>query len=166
MEAVVQETRDGGMQVHDLITVELIRDGQVIQTVSADTITATGRDGICQRVGRTTPGTLYGSGYNYFMVGTSQTVPSTSQTNLIQPISGKLFGSRLLGSYSHPVGSNYFTVYRTVGPGTCTGNWYESGLFAYARIAAGGPMLNRGTFSLVSKSAADSARMTHKIQFT
>jgi hypothetical protein len=151
----------------DHITVELIGpDGLVKRTVSADRVTTVGVDGICDRVGRTTAGTAFASGYQYFLVGTSAQAPAAGNTGLIGPISGKCLGSRLQGSYAHPAGSNYFRVYRTVGPGTCTGNWYESGLFNYARIAAGGKMLNRGTFALVSKTAADSARMTHQIQFT
>lgn len=161
-----QETRNE-IKVKNEITVELFnREGTLLKTVSADRITTVGIDGICDRVGRSTPGTAFGSGYQYLMVGTSAAAPAAGNTNLGVPISGKLFGSRLQGSFTHPAGSNYFSVARTFGVGTCTGNWYESGLFIYQRIAAAGKMLNRGTFALVAKAASDSARITHKVTFT
>jgi hypothetical protein len=171
MKHTVESARENGVgsevKVKSSITVELFdKTGKRIKTVSADRVTTVGVDAICNRVGRITPGTKFASGFGYILVGTSAVAPAANQVALIGPISGKLFGSRLEGSFAHPVGSNYFRVYRTVGPGTCTGNWQESALYNYQRIAAGSKILNRGTIAAVNKTATDSARITHQVAFT
>lgn len=71
---------------------------------------------------------------------------------------------RKIGAYVHTLGTKIYTLEATFTAGEGTGAVVESGQFNLATI--GGIMLNRQTFAVINKGAADSLQVTWQITLT
>ena len=88
---------------------------------------------------------------NYIAVGTGTTAPAATQTALVTE------SARGLGTYAHTVGTKVFTVTFTFAAGVATAALTEAGVF---NASSAGTMLDRVTFSVINKGAADTLTVT------
>ena len=88
---------------------------------------------------------------NYIAVGTSNAAVAATQTALTTE------SARGLGTYSHTVGTKVFTVTYTFPAGVATAGLQEAGVF---NASTGGTMLDRVTFAIINKGAADTLTVT------
>lgn len=114
-------------------------------------ITNDGFDFICDAMGKAAsrPAVM-----DYIAIGSSSTAASASQSALIS----QLF--RKSATYTHTGGTKIYTLDVTFTAGEGTGAVQESGMF---NAATGGNMLNRQTFPVINKGAADSLQVTWQI---
>ena len=87
-------------------------------------------------------------------LGTGTVAPATSDTALGAQLSS------LVALDSTTVLNNTVTYTCTFGPGVCTGAYTEAAIF---NAATAGTMLNRTTFNVINKSAADTSIITWNV---
>jgi len=106
-------------------------------------ITDDGFDAICAVISNPSqPGN-----FDYIAVGTGTTGASVTDSALESE------HARELGTYAHTGSTKVFTVTNTFSAGTGTGDVTESGIL---NAAGAGVLLNRQTFTAISKGANDS----------
>lgn len=94
-------------------------------------------------------------------VGSGSTGALTANTALEAEIGG-VAGDRHASAISAPSTTSVLFS-SSYGPGHCTGNWYEAGIFN--ATGAAGLMLARVTFGLLTKAAGDTFIIEYTISF-
>ncbi|MDL2284411.1 hypothetical protein LJC19_04635 [Oxalobacter sp. OttesenSCG-928-P03] len=141
-----------GIKVHGAVEVTVTRPNGETETVKRDNlITNVGFDFLCEAIARQTgrPAVM-----NYIALGSGSRGASANDTALVSEV------TRVLGTYGHVNGSKTFTLSATLPAQGVTGNFVEAGVFN--KSGSGGTMLDRVTFSNISKGVHD----TLTIQFT
>lgn len=118
-------------------------NGDVESVSRKNLIVNVGYDFICDSIGLASgrPGVM-----SYIAVGTGTTAPAAAQTALVTEI------SRLSATYSHTAGTKTFKIATTFAPGVGTGAITEA---AILNASTAGIMLNRVSFPVINKGAAD-----------
>lgn len=139
------------LDIKGVVKLEVIgSDGKVKQTLETpNLITTAGKSLVAQLVTGT------GTAFTHMAIGTSSTSPSASDTGL-----GSEAGRVTLTSKT--VTNNAVAFVGDFPAGTGTGTIVEAGIF---NASSGGTMLNRATFSSISKSASDALKVTWTVTF-
>lgn len=122
----------------------IFRENGDVESVSRkNLIVNVGYDFICDSIGLASgrPGVM-----SHIAVGTGTTAPAAAQTTLVTEL------SRLSATYSHTAGTKTFKVTTTFGPGVGTGAITEAAILNASTV---GIMLNRVSFPVINKGAAD-----------
>jgi hypothetical protein len=139
------------MGIKGKLKIELIRDGKVIETKEKDNvITTAGKYLICQLV---TGAEV--TEFTHMAIGTNSTTETASDTTL-----GSESGRVILTASN--ISTNVITYIGDFPAGTGTGTITEAGIF---NSDTDGTMLNRATFSAISKTAADALKITWTVTF-
>ena len=88
---------------------------------------------------------------SHIAVGTGTTAPAAAQTALVTE------SARVAATYAHTAGTKVFTMVATFPAGTATAALTEAGIF---NAASAGTMLDRVTFAVINKGAADTLTVT------
>lgn len=125
-------------------------DGNIKQTIETpNLITTAGKNLIATLIAGS------GTTFTHMGIGTSSTSPAVGDTTL-----GSETGRVILTSKA--VTSNSIAYVGDFPAGTGTGTIVEAGIF---NASSGGTMLNRATFSSISKSASDALKVTWTVTF-
>lgn len=122
----------------------IFRENGDIESVSRkNLIVNVGYDFICDSIGLASgrPSVM-----SYIAVGTGTTAPAAAQTALVTEI------ARVSAIYTHTAGTKTFKITTTFNPGTGTGAITEA---AILNASSAGIMLNRVSFPVINKGAAD-----------
>lgn len=114
-------------------------------------VVATGKNWIVSRMGGNTSNIMTHMG-----LGTGTALPAQGDIGLGSPLSR-------IALQSSNITDNTISYVATFGPGVNTGAVTEAGIF---NAASGGTMLNRTTFDVVNKSAADTIIITWNVTVT
>lgn len=134
----------------DLI-IQVIRDGKVIEErKETNVITTVGKNLIATLVSGS------GTAFSHMAIGTDSTTEAAGDTAL-----GVEAGRVTLTSKS--VTSGTIAYIGDFPAGTGTGSIVEAGIF---NASSGGTMLNRTTFSAVTKTASDALKITWNVTFS
>jgi hypothetical protein len=125
-------------------------DGSVIRVDKDNMIVDGGFDFICDVIGNPSQPTEMA----YIAVGTNNTAAAATQTALLAEV------DRNAAIYSHTAGTKSFTLTATFNPGEATAGLQEAGIFNAPSL---GTMLNRVTFPIINKDAADTLTVTFTI---
>jgi negative regulator of sigma E activity len=132
------------------LTLELIRDGKVIESQKVDNVvTDDGKALIALLV------TGAGTTFSHMAIGTDATTAAATDSGL-----GAEAGRVTLTSSS--AANNVITYIGDFPAGTGTGTISEAGIFNAASV---GTMLNRATFSPITKTAADALKITWQVTY-
>jgi len=139
------------LDIKGVVKLELIdADGNIKQTIEKpNLITTAGKNLIATLIAGS------GTTFTHMGIGTSSTSPATGDTTL-----GSETGRVTLTSKA--VTSNSIAYVGDFPAGTGTGTIVEAGIF---NSSSGGTMLNRATFSAISKSASDALKVTWTVTF-
>lgn len=127
----------------------LTRENGDIEVIRKDNlIVNAGFDLICDAIGRSSgrPAVI-----SHIAVGTGTTAPAAAQTALVAE------SARVAATYAHTAGTKVFTMTATFPAGTATAALTEAGIF---NAASAGTMLDRVTFAVINKGAADTLTVT------
>jgi len=123
-------------------------DGSIKDTRHVENlITTAGFDGICQRGFSTQTGS---ASFNYIAIGSGVTAASTANTTLGSE------AARAQGTYAHTDAKANLSLTNTFAAGTATGSIAEYGVL---NASSTGQLLNRATFGVITKGAADSLQL-------
>lgn len=132
------------------LTLELIRDGKVIESQKVtNVVTTDGKALIALLV------TGAGTTFSHMAIGTDSTTETAADSAL-----GAEAGRVTLTSSA--VSNNVVTYIGDFPAGTGTGTIAEAGIF---NAASTGTMLNRATFSPITKTAADALKITWAVTY-
>jgi len=138
------------MEIRGKLTIQLIRDGKVIDERKVTNVIAT--------TGKSLVATLVsgsGTAFSHMAIGTDSTAEDASDTAL-----GTEAGRVTLTSKD--VSSNTVQYIGDFPAGTGTGSIVEAGVF---NASSAGTMLNHTTFSTVNKTASDALKITWDVTF-
>ncbi len=138
------------MKIKGKLKIELIRDDKVVETLSVDNIIVTAGKGL---VAQLVSGV--GTSFTHMAIGSTSTAEAITDTAL-----GAELGRVLLTGKT--VAANVISFVGDFPAGTGTGTIVEGGIL---NAASGGVMLNRATFSAVSKTASDALKITWDVTF-
>lgn len=125
------------------------KDGNLKQTVEKhNLILNDGFDFICDAIAKTTgrPKAL-----SHIAVGTNSTAASASDSGLKREL------VRSAATYTHTVGTKFFTMVATFAAGVGTGALTETGL---CNASSGGVTMDRVVFPVVNKQVTDTFKVT------
>lgn len=132
------------------LTLELIRDGKVIESQKVtNVVTTDGKALIALLV------TGAGTTFSHMAIGTDGT-PETAADSALGAEAGRVTLT------SSAVSNNVVTYIGDFPAGTGTGTIAEAGIF---NAASTGTMLNRATFSPITKTAADALKITWAVTY-
>tara|TARA_B110000908_G_scaffold57895_1_gene70552 strand:+ start:7375 stop:7794 length:420 start_codon:yes stop_codon:yes gene_type:complete len=138
------------MGIKGKLTIELIRNKKVVETQTVDNIiVTTGKGLVAQLVSGV------GTSFTHMAIGSTATAEAIGDATL-----GGEVGRVLLTGKT--VASNVISFVGDFPAGTGTGTIVEGGIF---NASSGGVMLNRATFSAVSKTASDALKITWDVTF-
>lgn len=139
------------MNIKGKLTIQLVRDGKVIEEQKVNNvITASGKNLICQLVtGEST------ADFTHMEIGTSSTEENVNDLALVTPTGRVVLTSK-------GIAANVITFIGDFPAGTGTGTIAEAGIF---NDSVDGVMLNRATFSPISKTAADALKISWEVTF-
>jgi hypothetical protein len=138
------------MEIKGKVKIQLIRNGKVVSEQTAGNIIVT--------TGKALIATLIsGSGttFSHMGIGTSSTTEVVGDSTLVAETGRVILTSKV------PT-SNVISYIGDFPAGTGTGTIQEAGLF---NASSSGTMLNRVTFSSVSKTASDALKITWDVTF-
>lgn len=138
------------MEIKGKLKIELVRNGKVIETKEVDNIiVTTGKNLVATLVAGS------GTSFTHMAIGTSATAEALTNTTL-----GTETGRVLLTGKT--VASNVISFTGDFPAGTGTGTIVEAGIM---NASSSGVMLNRATFSSVSKTASDALKISWDVTF-
>ncbi len=139
------------MNIKGKLKIEVIaKDGTIKQTVETpNTIVTAGKNLVATLVGGT------GTAFTHMAIGTSSTAVADGNTTL-----GSEVGRVVLTSKA--VTNNVIAYVGDFPAGTGTGSIVEGGIL---NASSAGTMLNRSTFSAITKSASDALKITWSVTF-
>ena len=138
------------MEIKGKLKIEVVRNGKVIETKEVDNIiVTTGKNLVATLVAGS------GTSFTHMAIGTSATAEAISNTTL-----GTETGRVLLTGKT--VASNVISFTGDFPAGTGTGTIVEAGIM---NASSSGVMLNRATFSSVSKTASDALKISWDVTF-
>jgi formylmethanofuran dehydrogenase subunit A len=139
------------MNIKGKLTIQLVRDGKVIEEQKVNNvITAAGKNLICRLVtGEST------DDFTHMEIGTSTQAEDVNDLAVISPTGRVVLTSK-------GITANVITFIGDFPAGTGTGTIAEAGIF---NDATSGTMLNRATFSPISKTAADALKISWEVTF-
>ena len=138
------------MKIKGKLRIDLVRDGLVIETQEVDNIiVTTGKNLVATLVAGT------GTSFTHMAVGSSATSEAITDCAL-----GTELGRVLLTGKT--VADNVISYVGDFPAGTGTGTIVEAGIM---NASSSGVMLNRATFSSVSKTASDALKITWDVTF-
>ena len=132
------------------LKIELFNDlGVLVQEhLLKNLVVTVGKNWITSRMGGNTASIM-----THMNLGTGATAPALTDTDLVTPLTRTLLQSSVITD-------NTVSHVCTFAPGINTGAITEAGIF---NAVTGGTMLNRTTFAVVNKSAADTIVITWNI---
>lgn len=132
------------------LTVQLIRDGKIIDERKVTNVIATTGKGLVATL-------VAGSGtaFSHMAIGTDSTAEDASDTSLVTEAGRVTLTSK-------DVSANTVQYIGDFPAGTGTGSIVEAGIF---NASSAGTMLNRTTFSTVNKTASDALKITWDVTF-
>lgn len=126
----------------------LVRENGDVEVTRKDNIIVNGGfDFICDAIANGTRPAAMG----WIGVGTDATAPAAANTALGAQ------SARVAASYAHTAGTKVFTLTATFAAGTATAALTEAGVF---NASTAGTMLDRVTFAVINKGAADTLTVT------
>ena len=139
------------MNIKGKLKIEVIgKDGSIKQTLETpNTIVTAGKNLVATLVGGT------GTAFTHMAIGTSSTAVADGNTTL-----GSEVGRVTLTSKA--VTNNVIAYVGDFPAGTGTGSIVEAGIL---NASSAGTMLNRATFSAITKSASDALKITWTVTF-
>lgn len=139
------------LDIKGVVKLEVIgSDGKVKQSLETPNLIVTAGKNL---VATLVTGT--GTAFTHMAIGSDNTSPAAGNTTL-----GTELGRVVLTSKT--VTNNSVAFVGDFPAGTGTGTIYEAGIF---NASSGGTMLNRATFSSISKSASDALKVTWTVTF-
>lgn len=132
------------------LTLELVREGKVVESQKIDNvITDDGKALIALLVSGA------GTTFSHMAIGTDNTSETAADTALYAE-------AARVTLTSSGVATNVITYVGDFPAGTGTGTIQEAGIF---NAASSGTMLNRATFSAITKTAADALKITWDVTY-
>jgi hypothetical protein len=145
--------KDDKVRIKGSLEAVLVKgDGTVMTRRKDNLILNVGFDFICNALAAASsrPAVM-----GYTAVGTGTTAAAATQTALVTEL------SRKAATYAHTTGTKVFTLRTTFNAGEATGAITEAGI---CNASSGGIFLDRVTFDVINKAAADV--LTTTFQFT
>ena len=132
------------------LKIQLIRDGKVIQEEKVNNvIVTTGKSLVASLVSGS------GTAFSYMAIGTDNTTEVVGDTTLTSEIGRVVLTSKTAAA-------NVISYIGDFPAGTGTGTITEAGVL---NASSSGTMLNRATFSSITKSASDALKITWTVTF-
>lgn len=139
---------DDKFKMHGSMMATLVRENGDVEVTRKDNIIVNaGFDFICDAIANATRPAAMG----WVGVGTGAVAPAAGDTALGAQL------TRVAAAYAHTAGTKVFTETATFGAGVATGAITEAGVF---NAASAGTMLDRVTFAVINKGAADTLTVT------